>query len=151
MAIRTMVAILRADATGENDMIGTGSLLTARSVLVHPPLTHMLVSGGVALPLRVCVASWPAAGPVVEVIDVASVNVAGERWSATAGEFTARRHPLVELVLQSAASSRGGLVNLTDAERILAHLADPFNGPAAVTGPIVVGPNVLCDLTGICC
>jgi hypothetical protein len=149
MTITTMVAILTGGTGTESNMIGSGTLIKANSVLVHPPLSHTLANDGMSTSMKVCVASWQAAGPDVEVIDVTAVNVPAEKWGAFADKFTAHRHPVVELVLRSAARSPAVLADFGSASKVLAHLADPFNGPATDATPH--NPNPLCLALGIGC
>jgi hypothetical protein len=150
MAITTMVAVLQVEPIGPDNMIGTGSLITATGVLVHPPLSYGLGSDDGVGPLRVCVASWGSADPVVQIIDVVDVRRSSPQWINEAGAFTAERHPIIELVLGEAATASTVRGDFRHVAGVIMHLADPFNGPIT-DGPTLADANRLCTIFGMFC
>jgi hypothetical protein len=151
MPIRTIAAILGGEQGGPGFVIGTGSLMTARSVLVHPPLSQALASGAIEhAGLRVCLTTWADGTARAEIVDVVDMAVAGPEWGQLVGPVTAARNPLVALTLTTAVAMP--LVpDLTPAPAVLAHLANPFDGSVSVGGPPPPGSNILCAILHFLC
>lgn len=149
MAIRTMVAILEPEPNGPGSLVGTGSLIRPRSVLVHPPLSHALAAGGTdAAGLRVCAVSWAGGTIQSRIVGVEGAVFANAAWATAVGATTAARNPLVSLTL-AAAVPVALVTGPLGVRSIIAHLADPFDGSAVAEVP--PGTDILCTLFGVCC